>query len=75
MARPSSRAFTGGRSFSKGPYAAQGPDLVLDWWSGAGFSASPSLVEEPGQAGAENPGARADGTSRSGAARTVSTAS
>jgi predicted AlkP superfamily phosphohydrolase/phosphomutase len=30
----------------RGECAAQGPDLVLDWWSGAGFSASPSLVEE-----------------------------
>jgi predicted AlkP superfamily phosphohydrolase/phosphomutase len=32
-----------------GECAAQGPDLVLDWWSGAGFSASPSLVEEKAQ--------------------------
>jgi predicted AlkP superfamily phosphohydrolase/phosphomutase len=30
----------------QGECAAQGPDLVLDWWSGAGFSASPSLAEE-----------------------------
>ncbi len=30
----------------EGECAAQGPDLVLDWWSGAGFSASPSLAEE-----------------------------
>jgi predicted AlkP superfamily phosphohydrolase/phosphomutase len=30
----------------QGQCAAQGPDLVLDWWSGAGFNASPSLVEE-----------------------------
>ena len=32
-----------------GEYAGQGPDLVLDWWSGGGFSASPSLVEEQGE--------------------------
>jgi predicted AlkP superfamily phosphohydrolase/phosphomutase len=32
-----------------GEWAGQGPDLVLDWWSGAGFSASPSLVEEMGE--------------------------
>ena len=30
----------------EGPHAAQGPDLVLDWWSGAGFSVRPSLAEE-----------------------------
>jgi predicted AlkP superfamily phosphohydrolase/phosphomutase len=30
----------------QGECAGQGPDLVLDWWSGAGFSASPSLAEE-----------------------------
>lgn len=29
-----------------GECAEAGPDLVLDWWSGAGFSVSPSLVEE-----------------------------
>jgi predicted AlkP superfamily phosphohydrolase/phosphomutase len=33
----------------QGECAAQGPDLVLDWWSGAGFSASASLAEETGQ--------------------------
>jgi predicted AlkP superfamily phosphohydrolase/phosphomutase len=32
-----------------GECAGQGPDLVLDWWSGAGFSASPSLAEESGR--------------------------
>ena len=32
-----------------GDCAAKGPDLVLDWWSGAGFSASPSLVEAQGE--------------------------
>jgi predicted AlkP superfamily phosphohydrolase/phosphomutase len=30
----------------EGECAAQGPDLVLDWWSGGGFSASPSLAEK-----------------------------
>ena len=29
-----------------GDCAEQGPDLVLDWWSGAGFAARPSLAEE-----------------------------
>jgi len=33
----------------QGESAAQGPDLVLDWWSGAGFSASPSVAEEQGE--------------------------
>jgi len=30
----------------QGECAAQGPDLVLDWWSSKGFSACPSLAEE-----------------------------
>jgi len=30
----------------QGECAGYGPDLVLDWWSGAGFAASPSLAEE-----------------------------
>jgi predicted AlkP superfamily phosphohydrolase/phosphomutase len=30
----------------QGECAAQGPDLVLDWWTGAGFNASPSLAED-----------------------------
>ena len=30
----------------QGECAGTAPDMVLDWWSGAGFSASPSLVEE-----------------------------
>jgi len=33
----------------QGECAAQGPDLVLDWWSGAGFSARPSLADATGQ--------------------------
>lgn len=33
----------------EGEFAGDGPDLVLDWWSGAGFSVGPSLVEETGK--------------------------
>ena len=29
-----------------GPYASEAPDLVLDWWSGDGFSIKPSFPEE-----------------------------
>jgi predicted AlkP superfamily phosphohydrolase/phosphomutase len=30
----------------QGPYLAEAPDLLLDWWSGNGFSASPSFPED-----------------------------
>ena len=30
----------------QGPYSEEGPDLVLDWWSGSGFSSNTSFPEE-----------------------------
>jgi len=30
----------------QGPYSGEGPDLVLDWWSGNGFSTLPSFPED-----------------------------
>jgi len=41
------RVYRRGEVF-QGEWVANGPDLVLDWWSGKGFSASPSFVEEQG---------------------------
>ena len=32
-----------------GPFAAEAPDLVLDWWSEQAFTTSPSLAEETDQ--------------------------
>jgi predicted AlkP superfamily phosphohydrolase/phosphomutase len=30
----------------QGPYAGEAPDLILDWWSGNGFSTLPSFPED-----------------------------
>jgi predicted AlkP superfamily phosphohydrolase/phosphomutase len=30
----------------QGPYSGEAPDLILDWWSGNGFSTSPSFPED-----------------------------